>query len=154
MTNETKNIYISYNHTDKYFKDKLNKIIGEKYKITSSPQEYSIKNNINRYFEQLENNSEDIVIVLIGTDTYKSKNVDWEIEYGLSHDYCIIGLCLPTNDDYRKKTVNPSKLPIKLVNNLYSGYASYFDWTDNIEDLEEYIDISYNQKMNKHAIMF
>ena len=101
MTNETKNIYISYNHTDKYFKDKLNKIIGEKYKITSSPQEYSIKNNINKYFEQLENNSEDIVIVLIGTDTYKSKNVDWEIEY--------------------------SKLPIKLVNNLYSGYASYFD---------------------------
>lgn len=154
MTIETKNIYISYNHTDKYFKDRLNKIIGEKYNTTSSPQEYSIKNNVNRYFEQLENNSEDIVIVLIGTDTYKSKNVDWEIEYGLSHDSCIIGLCLPTNDDYRKKTVNPNKLPIKLVNNLYSGYASYFDWTDNIEDLEEYISISFNQKMNKHAIMF
>lgn len=154
MTFETKNIYISYNHTDRYFKDRLNKIIGEKYNITSSPQEYSIKNNVNKYFEELENNNEDIVIVLIGTDTYKSKNVDWELEYGLSHDSCIIGLCLPTNDDYRKKTVNPSNLPIKLVNNLYSGYASYFDWTENIEDLEEYIDITYNQKMNKEAIMF
>jgi len=154
MSIKTKNIYISYNHIDQYFKDKLDKIIGNKYHIKSSPQEYSIKNNFNKYLEQLESEDEDIVIVLMGTDTYKTKSVNWDIEYGLSHDSCIIGLCLPTNDDYRKKTVNTNKLPMKFVNNLYTGYASYFDWTDNIDELEKYISITYNQKMNKHAIMF
>lgn len=137
MQNKTRNIYISYNHTDQYFKDKLNKIIGEKYHITSSPQEYSIKNNINKYFEQLENENEDIVIILIGTDTYKSKSVDWEIEYGLNHDSCIIGLCLPTNDDYRKKTVNPDKCQTNWsttytqdMHHTLTGRIALMNWKD------------------------
>lgn len=156
MKNKEFNIYISYYHIDTYFKDELRKIIGDNYNIKSSPQEYYLKNDIHKYYEQLNkaNLDDNIFIVLLGTDTYKSKNVDWDIEYGLQHNSTIIGLCLPTNDDYKKRECNINHIPTKLAYNIYSGYASYYDWTDNIEDLEDYIDITSNQKLNKHAIIY
>ncbi|MDO5825311.1 MAG: hypothetical protein BZ137_02560 [Methanosphaera sp. rholeuAM130] len=150
------NIYISYFHIDEYFKNLLNDIIGENYTIKSSPQEYYIKNNFNTYMDTLNKNNENdenIFIVLVGTDTYRSINVDWELEFGLSHQNPILGLCLPTNDDYKKDVCTPKNMPTKLLNNLYSGYASYFDWTDSFSDLKEYISISINNKIHRHALI-
>lgn len=156
MITKKLNIYISYFHVDEYFKNLLNDMIGENYNIKSSPQDCHIKNNFNEYIEELNKNNdeeENVFIVLVGTDTYRSKNVDWEIEFGLQHHYSLMGLCLPTNDDYKKNTCTPSYMPKDLYNNLYSGYASYFDWTDDFCDLEDYINISINNKLHKHALI-
>lgn len=156
MRDKVKNLYISYYHIDTYFKDQLRKIIGDNFNIKSSPQEYYVKNDIKKYYERLnnENLDDDIFIVLLGSDTYKSKNVDWDIEYGLKHNSTIVGLCLPTNDDYRKRECNIKHIPTQLAYNIYSGYASYFDWTDSFEDLKNIISITSNQKVNKHAIIY
>ena len=156
MNSNELNIYISYFHIDEYFKDLLNDIIGYRYNIKSSPQEYYIKNNFNNYMAQLDKdnqNEENVFIVLVGTDTYRSKNVDWELQFGLRHNNPILGLCLPTNDDFRKERCRPKNMPAKLFNNLYSGYASYFDWTDSFKDLKDYINISINNKLHKHALI-
>ncbi|RAP51979.1 MAG: hypothetical protein BZ133_01980 [Methanosphaera sp. SHI613] len=155
MKTEDKNIYISYFHIDEYFKNLLNDIIGERYNIKSSPQEYYIKNNFNNYMDSLNRNNDDenVFIVLVGTDTYRSRNVDWELEFGLMHNNPILGLCLPTNDDYKKDRCTPKTTPRKLLNNLYSGYASYFDWTDSFKDLKKYINISIDNKIHKHALI-
>ncbi|MBQ6444130.1 MAG: TIR domain-containing protein [Methanosphaera sp.] len=155
MISKDVNIYISYFHIDEYFKNLLNDMIGENYKIKSSPQEYYIKNNFNSYMDQLNstNNEENIFIVLVGTDTYRSVNVDWELEFGLTHHDAILGLCLPTNDDYKKDVCTPKTTPTKLLNNLYTGYASYFDWTDSFNDLSEYINIAVNNKLHRHALI-
>ena len=54
MSNEpTISIFICYNHIDEYFKNKLNEIIGDKFTINSSPQRYDIKNDFNKYVEEL-----------------------------------------------------------------------------------------------------
>jgi len=149
------NLFISYYHVDKYFRDKLSKIIGNHFRTSSSPHNYELCHNFSKYIEELRKNSSknDIFIVLVGNETYKSKNVDWEIDFGLHEDACVMGLCLPTNDDYLKKDINPKIIPKKLMNNLYSGYASYFDWTDSYDDLESYIEISLNNKLERHPLL-
>ncbi|RAP48144.1 MAG: hypothetical protein BZ135_01050 [Methanosphaera sp. rholeuAM6] len=149
------NLFISYYHVDRYFRDRLSKMIGNHFKTNSSPHNYELCHNFRKYTEELRKNSSehDIFIVLVGNETYKCKNVDWEIDFGLHEDACVMGLCLPTNDDYLKKDINPKIIPEKLVNNLYAGYASYFDWTDNYDDLENYIEISLNNKCERHPLL-
>ncbi|RAP53540.1 MAG: hypothetical protein BZ138_00515 [Methanosphaera sp. rholeuAM270] len=148
------NLFISYYHVDRYFRDKLNKILEKHFKTSSSPHNYAICHNFQKYTEELRKSTthDDIFIVLVGKDTYKSQNVDWEIDYGLHENACILGLCLPTNDDYLKKDINPKIIPEKLVTNIYSGYASYFDWTENYEDIQTYINIAIKNKLHKHAL--
>ncbi|RAP43590.1 TIR domain-containing protein [uncultured Methanosphaera sp.] len=157
MSNEPKiSIFICYNHIDEYFKNKLNEIIGDKFTINSSPQRYDIKNDFNKYVEELSKENtgaRNIFIVLMGSETYKSKNVNWEIDYALHHDACMLGLCLPTNDDYLKRNINTSKMPRQFVNNLLAGYVSYFDWTDEYDNLANYIKFSCNRKNHCHALI-
>lgn len=155
MELNTFNLFISYYHVDKYFRDKLSKIIGDHFKTNSSPHKYEICHNFVKYTEELRKTSSDhdIFIVLVGKETYKSKNVDWEIDFGLHEDACVMGLCLPTNDDYLQKCIHPNLIPDKLLKNLYAGYASYFDWTENYDDLMNYIEISLNNKVEKHPLL-
>ena len=63
------------------------------------------------------------------------------------------GVMFTNNDDYLKQDLNPKIIPEKLIRNLYSGYASYFDWTDDYDDLESYIQISLNNKLTKHPLL-
>ena len=88
MDLEKFNLFISYYHVDKYFRDKLGKIIGTHFNTYSSPHNYEICHNFNKYTEELKKTSSknDIFIVLVGKETYKSKNVDWEIDFGLHED--------------------------------------------------------------------
>ncbi|MBQ6219698.1 MAG: TIR domain-containing protein [Methanosphaera sp.] len=149
------NIFISYYHVDKYFKDKLSEIVSEHFKTNSSPHKYEICHDFKRYTDELRKTASEnnVFIVLVGNETYKSRNVDWEIDFGLHENACMLGLCLPTNDDYLKKDYNPKIIPEKLATNIYAGYAGYFDWTENYDNLEQYIDISLNKKMHKHALL-
>lgn len=150
----THNLFISYYHVDRYFRDKLSKILEKNFKTHSSPHNYAICHNFQRYTEELKKSAshEDVFIILVGNETYKSQNVDWEIDFGLHENACILGLCLPTNDDYLKKEINPKIIPKKLATNIYSGYASYFDWSENYEDIQSYIQHAIRNKLNKHAL--
>ena len=154
QNNTDVNLFISYYHVDVYFKNKLRKIIGEHFKTKSSPLKYGICDNHDKYTEEIIKNTTEnnVFIVLVGNETFKSKNVDWEIDYGLHHNDCLMGLCLPTNNDYLKTCYNPKNLPEKLANNLYAGYASYFDWTDDYNNLESYIETSLTNKLDKHPL--
>ena len=150
----THNLFISYYHVDRYCRDKLSELLKKNFKTHSSPHNYEICHNFKKYTEELKKSAshEDVFIVLVGNETYKSQNVDWEIDFGLHENACMLGLCLPTNDDYLKRDINPKIIPKKLANNIYSGYASYFDWTDNGEDIQTYIEHAIKNKLNKHAV--
>lgn len=149
------NIFISYYHVDRYFKDKLTKLVSRKFNTNSSPHKYELCHDFKKYIAELRKTTSknNIFIVLVGNETYKSRNVDWEIDFGLHENACMMGLCLPTNEDYLKKNYNPKNIPEKLANNIYGGYAGYFDWTEDFDDLESYIELSLNKRLHKHALL-
>ena len=43
---------------------------------------------------------------------------------------------LPNHEDHGKKTVSPKRFPIRIVDNLHSGFLKLYDWTESSKELQ------------------
>ncbi|AHF61297.1 hypothetical protein P344_05405 [Spiroplasma mirum ATCC 29335] len=69
--------------------------------------------------------------MLIGSETWKRKNVDWEINASLQDPKSLIlGIFLPTNNNYgfTKKMVDEKTIPARLSENYKKGYLQLYNW--------------------------
>ncbi len=119
------------------------KIVGDDYDTTinSDDPEYIMRKIREDYLTDST-----VTIVLIGSETYKRKYVDWEIASTLRDDSInkrsgLIGIFLP-NKNGRNTTV-----PERLQDNINSGYAKLYEYpTYPHLELEKWIDEAYEQK--------
>lgn len=93
-----------------------------------------------------------VTLVLVGTDTWRRKHVDWEIYSSLRDTpnnprSGLLGILLPS---YRNVhgwgTPNPSTLPARLADNVESGFASLHDWSEDPDDVQGWIHAAYLRK--------
>lgn len=75
-----------------------------------------------------------VTVVLVGTETWKRKHVDWEIASSIrqtkhSSRSGLLGIILPTHPDFGKQTYTISTVPPRLHYNAFCGYAEICDWT-------------------------
>ena len=100
--------------------------------------------------EYLRNSS--VTIVLIGTQTWQRKHVDWEIYSSLRDTEFnprsgLLGILLPA---YRKHygygAVDPGTIPPRLVDNLPNGLATLHEWSENPEEVQRWIHDAYLRK--------
>lgn len=91
-----------------------------------------------------------VTIVLIGKNTWQRKHVDWEIGSSLRHTEFnkrsgLIGIFLPdfplSNNSYDQKIVLP-----RLIDNVDTGYAKLYKWTENAEQIKRWIHEAYLRK--------
>lgn len=88
-----------------------------------------------------------VTVVLIGTDTWRRKHVDWEISSSLRHTDLnrrsgLVGLILPSRLDYYPGfQQNLRTMPARLVDNVQRGYASLHPWT---EDVNQMVNVIHN----------
>jgi hypothetical protein len=92
-----------------------------------------------------------VLIVLLSNKTKCRKHVDWEISgalnYKVGDSYAgLLGLLLPTHDDYGSGQCTYSKIPDRLADNLKEKYAVVRDYTTDRKKLQEYIEESYNSR--------
>ena len=92
-----------------------------------------------------------VTIVLIGTETWKRKHVDWEISGSIRrtklNSRCgLIGIVLPTHPSYMQKTYEEGIVPPRLVRNQKRGFANIYHWTDNAHDLKRWIHEAYERR--------
>ena len=79
-------------------------------------------------------------IVLVGTNTWGRKYVDWEIKATLDKGHGLIGVQLPTLGAGPDGTV---AVPGRLYDNIQSGYAVWIKWaaiTANAQACANYIE--------------
>lgn len=79
-----------------------------------------------------------VVVILIGSETYKRKHVDWEIYAGISGKAGgrsgLIGIVLPTyysateNAYLQQNKYEPTTIPPRLQDNKTTGYAKLYTW--------------------------
>ncbi len=85
-------------------------------------------------------NNETVMVVLIGPKAYASKKLDWEIAAGLDkkdgRPSGIVPIRLPNHADHGKQKVSPKRFPVRLVDNLHSGYLKLYDWTESPQELQ------------------
>ncbi len=119
------------------------KIVGDDYDTTidSDDSEYIMRKIREDYLTDST-----VTIVLIGSETYKRKYVDWEIASTLRNDSNnkrsgLIGIFLP------KKNIKNAIVPERLQDNIDSGYAKLYEYpTYPHLELEKWIDEAYEKK--------
>lgn len=98
-----------------------------------------------------------VLVVLVGARTHTRKHVDWEIAAALNKKVGgysgLLGLCLPTHPDYEKETYTPKIIPPRLLDNLRSGYAKLYDWTDDEKEMLARIELAFKNRIQNAELI-
>jgi hypothetical protein len=93
-----------------------------------------------------------VTVVLVGTQTWQRKHVDWEISSSirdtkLSTRSGLLGFLLPTHPSFGKPTYDPGIVPPRLVDNQRCGYAAIYDWTTNSTGVKACIEAAFQRRL-------
>jgi len=152
-------VFISYCHDDdQYYRNRLQQLFGWLF-ISKSVESGDINTDITtEYIKRLIQedyiSSSSVVLVLVGRRTWGRKHVDWEISAGLNkrvgeHYAGLLGLCLPTHPDYSSDRPNPTIVPPRLVDNIHSGYAKLYNWTEKESSIKNYIKDAFQARISR-----
>ncbi|AHF58072.1 TIR domain-containing protein [Spiroplasma eriocheiris] len=134
-----KKVFIAYHlGKDDEYKNQFLEKFQEKINITNEsyyPEEvndrlFSDQDLINKIKQEVLQ-ATNVTIVLIGSETWKRKNVDWEIAASLQKPKSLIlGIFLPTNNNYgfTKKLIDEKTIPARLFENYKKGYLQLYNW--------------------------
>jgi len=94
-----------------------------------------------------------VTVVLVGSETWKRKHVDWEISSSIRHTQYnprsgLLGIILPTHLDYGKDTYTSYLIPPRLYDNLQCKFARIYDWTNNVNSIQDWIHQAFLRKDN------
>ena len=152
-------VFISYHHhNDQQYKDYFIKLFGSQgasILVDHSVDTGDIDDNLKT--ETIRQKIRDdyireasVIIVLIGTETWKRKHVDWEISSGIRRTQrnprCgLLGIFLPSyplhNNTYKNHTIPP-----RLYDNKECNYAKLHLWSKNHTDVSNWIHEAFNNR--------
>jgi len=153
-------VFVSYYHKDdEYYKDRFEELFGHLF-INKSVEPGEIDTDdstdyIKRLIQEDYLSDTSVLVVLVGQKTYCRKHVDWEIYEALNkkvEGYSgVLGLLLPTRSgsDYKQKYYKPETVPQRLVDNLKSGYAKLYDWTEDENTINSWIEDAFQARINR-----
>jgi len=149
-------VFVSYHHeNDENYRNKFEKMFGSIY-VSKSVDIGDIDPNLKT--ETVRGKIRDeflrdstVTVVLVGVDTWKRKHVDWEISSSIRHTQYnprsgLIGIILPSHSDYKKENYNHYLIPPRLYDNLKCKFAKIYDWTENINNIQNWIHEAFLRK--------
>lgn len=151
-------VFISYYHQDdQYYRNQFETLFGNLFINKSvEPGDIDTDNSveyIKRLILQDFISDASVVVVLVGPNTWKRKHVDWEISAGLNKKVGgysgLLGLCLPNHPDNGRDKYKTEIVPARLVDNLKSGYANFYDWTEEASKLKGWIEEAFKNRIDK-----
>jgi hypothetical protein len=93
-----------------------------------------------------------VTVVLVGTDTWRRKHVDWEISSSIratknNPRSGLLGILLPSYmEQYGIDRYNPRTIPARLHLNAECGYARIHPWSEDPDEVAAWIHAAYNRK--------
>ena len=137
------NVFISYHHAndqlykEKFVRDFQSYFIDKSVHLGEYAEDLSTQ-YIKRLIREEKITHSSIIVVLIGSETYKRKHVDWEIAAGLTCKAggCsgLVGILLPTYYDnpqnyfLTKGHYLYETIPPRLADNIKTKYADIYTW--------------------------
>jgi hypothetical protein len=151
-------VFISYYHyDDQHYRTRFEDLFGHLFINKSVDKDEIDTDNSDEYIKRLIQSEylrdTSVIVVLVGPRTYCRKHVDWEISAAISSRVGgrsgLLGLALPTNADYRNNNYDATITPKRLVDNLKSGYAKYYDWTESESVILDRIEDAFNARIDR-----
>ncbi len=151
-------VFISYHHEcDEYYRNEFERLFGSVFVNKSVGYNEIDSQNSTDYIKRLilEEYITDasVAVVLVGQESSCRKHIDWELSAALDKKVGgysgLLGICLPGHPDYGLTTYDPALTPGRLVDNIQSGYAMYYDWTGNIELMKARIQDAFEARIQR-----
>ncbi|MDE0426115.1 MAG: TIR domain-containing protein [Candidatus Poribacteria bacterium] len=156
-------VFVSYHHeNDQKYKDLFEELFSEVHHIMESRSVQDDDIDPNTKTETVRQIIRDdylqdstVTVVLIGTETWKRKHVDWEIAASISHTKAsdrsgLIGIFLPAHCDYGRDKYNPYIIPPRLYRNAECGYAKLYDWHTNPNLVQAWIHEAFKRRKQEN----
>ncbi len=156
-------VFVSYyHHDDQAYRNAFENAFRNTFIVKSVQQGDIDVDNSAEYIKRLIQedfiSDASVVIVLVGPKTRCRKHVDWEISAGLNKKVDgysgLMGILLPTFPLTADNKYNRADLPRRLDANVYSGYASLYQWssiTASVNALTSAIDEAFDRRVTETA---
>lgn len=151
-------VFVSYYHEDdQYYRNRFEELFGHLF-INKSVNPGDIETDLStEYIKRLIQlgyiTDTSVILVLVGKKTYCRKHVDWEISAALNKKVGgysgLLGLLLPARRDYGKDTYDADTVPPRLVDNLKTGYAKLYDWTETATTIKRRIEDVFQARVDR-----
>ena len=158
MTNPKHKVFISYHHdNDQKYRDEFETLFSKMNDVFISKSVQIGDINITTPTDRIRQIVRDeylrdstVTIVLIGSETWKRKHVDWEIgssirDTSLNSRSGLIGIILPSYPR-RGNTYNPYTIPPRLYDNIKCGFAKIYNWPTNPNEIQKWIREAFERR--------
>lgn len=145
-------VFVSYHHAnDQIYRDKFERLFARTYDIMVSKSVQIGDIDTNLKTETIRQKIRDeylvdstVTVVLIGSETWKRKHVDWELSSSIrdtknSSRSGLLGIILPTYPRADRTKYNPHTIPPRLHDNIECGFASIYNWNDDPSIVQKWI---------------
>ena len=163
MTNNTRRhkVFVSYHHNnDQDYRNKFEQMFSDDHDImvSKSVQIGDIDQNLPT--ETIRQKIRDeylrdstVTVVLIGSETWKRKHVDWEIGSSIrSTEYNprsgLLGILLPTYSNNKQNNYDPYTIPPRLHYNIKCGFAKIYNWSNDPTSVQYWIHEAFQRRNN------
>lgn len=159
MSNVRHKVFVSYHHyNDQCYRDRFEDLFTNRYDImvSKSVQIGDIDRNLKS--ETIRQKIRDeylrdstVTVVLIGSETWKRKHVDWEISSSIRDtEYNprsgLLGIILPSYLRTDTNTYDPYTIPPRLYDNVKCEFAKLYNWSENPIEVQEWIHDAFQQR--------
>ena len=152
-------VFVSYHHAnDQAYKNAFEEIFTNTYDILVSKSVKIGDIDVNLKTETIRQKIRDdylrdstVTVVLIGSQTWQRKHVDWEIGSSIRHTQYnsrsgLIGIILPTYPRANKNGYNKYTIPPRLSDNIDCGFAKIYNWSTNPSTVSQWIHEAFDRR--------
>ncbi len=154
-------VFVSYHHAnDQYYRNLFENLFSATYDIMVSKSVQIGEISSNLATETIRQKIRDeylrdstVTVVLIGSETWKRKHVDWEIGASIRNTQYnprsgLLGILLPTYPRPYNEPNNyyPYNIPPRLYDNIQCGFAKIYNWSDNPSAVHDWIHDAFVQR--------
>ncbi len=153
-------VFVSYHHeNDQNYRNRFETLFGKVFDIMVSKSvqigelgPYLQTETIRQKIRDDYLRDSTVTVVLIGTETWKRKHVDWEIGASIRHTNFnprsgLLGIYLPTyqqKDHYGR--YDPAGIPPRLLDNVKCGFADLHSWSNDPNEVQKWIHTAFENR--------
>lgn len=153
------NVFISYHHrNDENYKNEFERLFSGVYDIleTKAVNDGDINpyENTETTRQKIRDNfirSASVTVVLIGSETWKRKHVDWEISSSIRNTSLnsrtgLLGIVLPTYPRNDTSKYHHCTIPPRLYDNIECDFAEIYNWSNDPHEVQNWIHEAFNRR--------
>lgn len=152
-------VFVSYHHAnDQFYRNLFEEMFANTYEImvSKSVQMGDIDENIatdtirQKVRDEYLRDST-VTVVLIGTQTWQRKHVDWEIGSSIRDTQYnprsgLLGIILPTYLRSNATKYDACTIPPRLYKNIECGFAKIYNWSASPAEVQNWIHEAYERR--------